>query len=240
MAEGQKLRWWQQDGEEQSQASQQATERVLPEAAPLLPVNVPAPSVVAPSAAVSAEEDYHDTWEDLEVEAVRRAEQTKVENTESLSFYMDKSTALVRHRREGRTMAWCFGSLVLLLMLIPLIFFLTDPHHHHSPPPFGVIGAFAGVFSMFYQRRKWLEENEKPTLRLSPQGLFIHTAMQNDVMLPWNEIEEIAAKGKPKKRHLEIRASKRRKFVIEERDLPITADAAASRIAVFETGRLTA
>ncbi len=241
MAEGQKVRWW-QESDEQSQVSQRAAERVTPAPAPLVPITAPPVSIVAPPAAVTQEMeiDYHDTWEDLEAEAVRRAQQAKVEDTESISFFMEKSTALVRHRRDGRIMGWTFGTLILLMLLIPLTLFLADPGHHHSLPPFGAIGGFAGVFSMFYQRRKWLEDKENPTLRLSPQGLFINTAMQPGVTLPWHEIEEIQAKGKPKKRYLEIRATKRRKFVIEERDLPITADAAASRIAVFETGRLAA
>ncbi len=240
MAEGQSVRWW-QESEEQSQVSQRAGERVGPAPAPLVPVPLVAalPAEVALSTAVTLDEEYQDTWEDLEAEAVRRAQQAKVEDAESISFFTEKTAALVRHRRDGRIMGWTFGTLILLVFLVPLIFLLTD-HHHHSPPPFGMIGGFAGVFSMFYRRRKWLEDNENPTLRLSPQGLFINTAMQTNTTLPWNEIEEITAKGKPKKRHLEIRASKKRKFVIEERDLPIAADALAARIAVYETGRLAA
>ncbi|MES2464263.1 MAG: hypothetical protein V4671_27190 [Armatimonadota bacterium] len=234
MAEGQQLRWWQEQ-DEQSQVSHRASERVTVVPAPLLPSAVTAP-VAEP---VTLTEEFHDTWEDLEAEAVRRAEQAKIQQTESVSFFMDKSAALVKHRREGRTMAWIFGSVILMIILLPLSIFFMDSHHHYSPPPLGAICGFAGVFSIFCRRRKWLEENEKPTVRLSPQGIDIHTAMQPDISLLWKEITEVTPKGSRKKRALHIRASKRRRFVIEERDLPLTVDALAARIAVYETARDT-
>lgn len=239
MAVGQQVRWWQNE-EEQSQVlqSERAAERVTPASVPLLPETA-VTTAAEPILTLDAEE-YHDTWDDLEAEAVRRAEQAKIEETEVLSFFIDKSTALVQHRRAARSMAWGFGSLMLLMVLIPLVVLFLSPHHTHFPPLFGFIGSFIGVFSLYRRRLKWLEENEKPTLRLAPQQLYINTPLYPDISLPWNEIVEIMPKGPGKRRYLEIRASKRRRFVIEGRDLPISADALATRIAIFETGRKTA
>jgi hypothetical protein len=236
MPEGQRLRWWQEEESNQI-VSQRASERIALDAVPLPTVTAKPPGAVA-AEPVTLTEEYQDTWEDLEAEAVRRVQQAKQEEAESVSFFLEKSSALVKHRRQGRIMGWSLGSIMLLLIAIPLVIFLTSSHHHHIPPNFGFIGGFAGAWSMYYRRRKWLEEKEKPTIRLSNQGLSLHTPLYADVTLPWNEIVEIKPKGNKKRRYLEIRASKRRRFVIEGRDLPIPADTLATRIAVYETGRI--
>jgi hypothetical protein len=232
VAEGQRLRWWQEQ-EEQSGESQRASERVSVAAGSLLPE----PGTTPAAETVSLAEEYSDTWEDLEAEALRRAEQAKLEEAESISFVLDKSTALAHHRRSGKYLAGGFGSLILLVVALYLTLYITHPHGHHSPPPFGMIGCFATFFSIYYRRLKWLESTDKPTVRLAPQGIFIDSSTHPDTALPWNEVVEVKAKGPRNRRYLEIRASKRRRFVIAEQDLPVSAEALATRIAIYETGR---
>jgi hypothetical protein len=198
-------------------------------AAPLLPKTSAAP--VAQT--VSLAEEYSDTWEDLETEAVRRAEQAKLEEAQCISFYLDKTAAIVRHRREIRPLWWMLGIMMTICVLLPVILHLVRPDQGHSFPNLGSFSIVIILFSQYHQRRQWLQNQERPTVRVAPQGLFIDTPTYKDVSLSWDEIAEI----KPRKRYLEIRASKRRRFRIEERDLPISAEALAARIAIYETGR---
>lgn len=233
MLEGQRLRWW-QDQEEQNRPFQKVSERGSLAASPLLSES-PAPPVAE---TVALAEEYSDTWEDLEAEALRRAEQAKQEEAESVSFYLDKTSALPRHRRETTPLWWLLGIMVFGCLMVPLILQFASPNHHHSSPNIGSLSVLLILFSQYQRRQQWLQNNAKPTVRLAPQGLFLDTPMYRDVSLPWEEIVEIKTRaGCRKKRCLEIRASKRRRFLIEERDLPITAEALASRIAVYETGR---
>jgi hypothetical protein len=229
VAEGQRLRWWQE--EEQNQPFRRVLECESLAAVPLLPESNAAP--VAETEAAASAEEYSDTWEDLEAEALRRAEQAKQEEAESVSFYLDKTASLVRHRRETKPLWWLLGIMVLGCLVVPLILQFISPNHHHSSPNIGSLSVLMIIFSQYCRRQQWLQSHEKPTVRIAPQGLFIDTPMYKDVSLPWEEIVEI----KPRKRRLDIRATKRRRFIIEERDLPVSAEVLATRIAVYETGR---
>jgi hypothetical protein len=228
--EGQRLRWW-QDQEEHSQPFQRVSERGYAAVSSSLSESTAAP--VAETEAVSLAEEYSDTWEDLEAEAARRAEQAKREEAESVSFYLDKTSALPRHRRETRPLWWLMGIMVFGCLMVPLILQLASPGQHHSSPNIGGLSVLVILFVQYQRRQQWLQNQEKPTVRIAPQGLFIDTPMYKDVSLSWDEITEV----KPRKRVLDIRASKRRRFIIEERDLPVSAEVLAARIAVYETGR---
>ncbi len=237
MAEGQRLRWW-QEPEEQNQILQGASHRAVLEA-PLLTPETATTATTATEPVILLDK-YADTWEDLEAEAVRRAEQAKREEAESVSFYLDKSAALVRHRREILPLWWLAGILITICVIIPLFLHFLSPDQHHSFPNIGTFAGFGVIFSSHIRRRQWLQNYEKPSVRLSPQGLSVHTSLYSDIFLPWNDITEIKPKGSGKRRCLEIRASKRRRYMISEQDLPISAEALATRIAVYETGRFKA
>ena len=238
MAEGQRLRWWQEQ-EEHNQTFQSASHRAVL-AAPLLTPETAATTATTATEPLILLDEYADTWKDLEAEAVRRAEQVKLEEAESVSFYLDKSAALVRHRREILPLWWLAGILITVCVIIPLVLHFLEPNQHHSFPNIGTFAGFGVIFSLHIRRRHWLQNHEKPSVRLRPQGLSIHTSLYSDIFLPWNNITEIKPKGSGKRRCLEIRALKRRRYVISEQDLPISAEALAARIAVYETGRFKA
>ncbi|MBC8104201.1 MAG: hypothetical protein H7Z41_16625 [Cytophagales bacterium] len=234
MAEEQRLRWWQ---EEREDASQQAAEQIKRLSAPP-PEALPAP-LVGDQEQVTPGAELHDTWADLETEAVRRVELAKTEASETLSLCLDKTAALARHRKEERLGWWLGGMAVLLLILLPLLARLLLPGHTYHGPN---IGSFAGLFVILIQgiqRGKWLRSLAGPVVRLTPTGIHLNTANHPDVSLPWNEIVEVTPRRFFKQRWLEIRGTKRRRYTVQAQDLPISVDALIARIAVYETGRLS-
>lgn len=232
MAEVQKLRWW-QEPEEQSQKSQEASERLSAAASPLL--SAVAPSPVAEE--VMLAEEQHDTWAELEAEAVRRAEQAKKEETESVSFHLNRTAVLADHRRQARLL-WVFGSLLLaIFVFLPLGILLFSPHHHHHFPSFGAMGGLFAIFSTYARRREWLKNNDKPALRLAPEGIYLASFQYPNAFMPWNDITSITPKRSFKQRYLEFRVGKRFRYNLEERYLPLSVDALAARIAAYETGQ---
>ncbi len=102
MADGQRMRWW-QDEDRQTQAAQTAAERVA--ATPRhLPETVDAPALMAEPA-----ESGSDTWAELEAEALRRATQSEFEEAQPVSVVVNKTTV----RADGYRRAKLFRTLAL-------------------------------------------------------------------------------------------------------------------------------
>ncbi len=112
MAEGQRLRWW-QDDEERTNAAREASKRVAITPTPLLPETAAMPAAMAEHS-----EPQTDTWAELEAEAARRVAQASIDETKSLSFYTDKAALLTRYRRLRRATS----PLIIGLMLMNFLF----------------------------------------------------------------------------------------------------------------------
>ena len=217
MAEGQQFRWWQEG--EQNQASQKQID------APLLPAD----------SAIVTEED-HDTWAELEAEALRHSQQAATEEAQSVSFHLNKTTALARQRTA------CMVALVgTLIYIVPLLYLavsylygkMYEPHLVHVRPPMSFPFMLL-VMVPLLQKAKWLKDKETPVLRLSPQGMHIDSLRHRNHFLAWDEITAIKPRRLFGHRYLEISCTKRRRYILEERDLPITIDALACRIDVYK------
>ncbi len=221
MTEGQRLRWWQEG--EQEQAPQKLT------AAPLLP---------ADPVTVREEEHDHDrdTWAELEAEALRRSQQSVAEEAESVSFHLKKTTALARQRTASMAVL-CLS----LLYILPLLYLSAsylygrtyEPHLAHVRPPISFPFMLL-IMVPLLQKIKWLKEKETPVLRLTPQGMHIDSLRHRNHFLSWEEIATIRQKRLFHHQYLEISATRRRRYVLEERDLPITIEALACRIDVYK------
>ena len=253
MADSPRLRWW-QDEEEQAQTAREAAERVAVASASLLPE-----TVTAYSETTVHSEPENDTWAELEAEAARRVEQSKVEAAESLSFYTDKAAALTRYRRYRRVASpFIIGMMFMNFLLAAFLAYQISSlyqmyaldHEHLQLPIILLLTPLISLIAscvlnprfVFWQAdriMKWQQDSVEPAVRLSPLGIHLCTPIHKNVTIPWGDIVSVKLRGPSKYRHLEVRNDKRRRFVIPTLYLPITAEALASRIAEYRSPKAT-
>ncbi|MES2464264.1 MAG: hypothetical protein V4671_27195 [Armatimonadota bacterium] len=234
MAEGRKLRWWQDV--EQNQAAHSAVERVTLAAKPLV------------SEASSSSVAEQDTWAELEAEAVRRAAQVKSEVTDSVSFYLDKAVARVRHRREIRNFTLAGIAMFTFSFLLKIIYAegLLDSIQYE----FALIEAFFQVLTSipalllhFMFRRRWLRNIDKPVVLLSSLGIHLRVLypavhpFRQDVFVSWDDIVDVVPTRIFNYRHLTLRSRKLGRINLPETDLPLPAEALAIRISDYKAAR---
>ncbi len=243
MAEGQRLRWWQEEG--QDQAAQGAMNRVAVTPAPLLTEARASPAAEQ----VTLAEDEQDTWAELEAEALRRSQQVKTEEGEEVSFYLDQAVARVRHRRELRNWALFFLACMAFSFASRISEHQVQMGHIHIEYGFIGVVSHAVVFlpficGHFFLRRRWLRNISKPVVRLSPLGIHLRlipfTAgpfFRSNVLIPWGDVSGIRPKSFFASRYLEIYSRKAGKVNVFEHDLPISAKDLAARIADYKAAR---
>lgn len=250
MADGQRLRWWQNE-EEQTLTAREASERVAVAPSPLLLEEVASYS----DTAVHSETET-DTWTELEAEALRRS-QGKTEESESVSFYTDKNAMLDRYRRYRRvTSPFLIGLMLMNFLLAAFMAYqissLSQMYRlagEHISLPFlvlltpliSVIGGFAMTprFVFWHADRsiEWQQNSVEPAVRLSPQGIHLCTPIYRNVFVSWSDIVSVRLKSSGKLRYVEVRADKKRRFAISTLHLPVTAEVLASRIADYRATR---
>ncbi len=212
MTDGQRLRWWQEKTEDQAQVLKRVSL-----AADLLPAAEP----------VAASEESQDTWAELEAEARRRSQQAVTGKTESVSFSLNRTSVLARHR------VLCGIFFVLVVAQLALLAVMAAYHLRLATNVIQTMGTAFCLLSLL-QKGKWLREKETPLLRLSPQGMHIDSLRHRNCFLAWDEITAINPKQLFRHRYLEVSGTNRRRYILEERDLTITMDALACRIDVYK------
>lgn len=245
MADGQKLRWW-QDEEGQNQAAQKAIERVAVAPKPLLPE---APLTIA--------DEETDTWAEIEAEATRRAAQVKTEAAESVSFYTDKAAVFAhgrQHRRFTTLVSIIQAALTLMLVWGELLnwqhYQHMASHFHFQIPAYMWRGHIISLITVILcpllvsplhlyigRRFKRLQESTEPTVRLCPQGIHLCTLNYKNVLLPWNEITVVKRKSAGQYFRLELRNTKGRRFNIPVLHLGTSVEALAEQIEDYKMAR---
>ena len=230
MAEGQKLRWW-QDEEGQNQAAQKAIERVTI-APPLL-----LETALSHNAMTEYSESENDTWAELEVEAARRVVQAKTNESQSVSFFLNKPVLLAHRRHEFKFFRALY--LIQAITFLGLVGVLTYMALYlHKPDYFHFVFCLVGSLFGFWKWKsppkpdQWLLAKETPYIRLESKGIFVDSLPYRSVFLPWDAVTKVKTGRLFNLRYLKIKTAKR-SYTFEECYLTTPVESIAAQITAY-------